>query len=144
VAFVTPALPVEDLLTGQLLESNALATITDKCILVRDAVRRSYTILAVSQLASVKRIRTTHPVLLVISSGLFMIAAAALRSKDGGGAALPVALLGGAFVAGYFLSKRHSILFVSDDVSIETHAGSTSQVTALLAAVQSARARLRE
>jgi hypothetical protein len=144
VAFVTPALPVEDLLTGQLLESNALATVTDECVLIRDAARRSYTIIAVSQLVSVKRIRTTHPVLLVISSGLLMIAAAALRSREGGGAVLPVGLLGGAFVAGYFLSQRDSIVFVTGDGSIETQAGSASQVAALLAAVQSARARLKD
>jgi len=131
-----------ELLNGQTLEANALATVTRDCIVIRDSARQAHTIIALSQLSGMKRIRTTYPALLVISSGLFLISAAAFCSKQGTGAALPVSLSGAAFAAGYVLSRKACVSFTVGSGSIETANGSLSETAALIAAVQAAQKRL--
>ena len=118
-----------------------LATVTSECVIIRDAMLHSHTIIALSELSSMKRIRTTYPALLVIASGFFLISAAAFYSKEGSGAGIPIALLGGAFALGYLLSRRASILFAVGASTTETVNGSLSEAAALIAAVQSAQLR---
>ncbi len=130
-----------ELIDGQVLQANPLATVTRDCIIIRDSARQSHTIISLSHLSGMKRIRTTYPALLVISSGLFLISAAAFYSKQGGGAALPVSLLGGAFAVGYVLSRKACVSFTIASGSIETANGSLSETAALMAAVQAAQRR---
>ena len=77
----------------------------------------------------------------MIASGALLVAAAAYCSKEGDGAALPAALIGLAFVVGYFVSQRASIAFVVDTESTETVSGSLREAGKLVRAVETARAR---
>ncbi len=131
-----------ELFDGQVLQANPLATVTRDCIVIRDPARQSHTIIALSLLSGMKRIRTTHPALLVISSGLFLISGAAFYSKQGGGTALPIGLLAAAFAAGYLLSRRACVSFTVGSSCIETANGSLSEAAALIAAVHAAQQRL--
>ena len=132
---------IADLCDRPVIE-NPLATVTPQYVVIRDPIRQSHTIIALSQLSGLKRIRTTYPVLLVFSSGFFLISAAAFFSKEGSGAGIPLALLGGAFSLGYLLSRRASVSFAVDDSITETSNGSLSEAAALIAAVQAAQSRL--
>ncbi len=132
---------IAELFDGQVLQANPLATVTRDCLVIRDPARQSHTIIALSHLSGIKRIRTTYPALLVISCGLFLISAAAFYSKQGGGAALPVSLLGAAFAVGYLLSRRACVSFTIESGSIETAKGSLSDAAALIKAVQAAQSR---
>jgi hypothetical protein len=129
---------IAGLCNGQILQSNQLATVTRECIVIRDAARQSHTIIALSQLTGVKRIRTTYPALLVISSGLFLISAAAFCSKQGSGTGVPTAVLGAAFAVSYILSRRASVAFIVGSEATETMSGSLADAAALIAAVQAA------
>ncbi len=131
---------VAGLCNGQVLESKLLATVTGECVVIRDPVRQSHTVVALSEISCLKRITTTHPALLVIAAALFLISAAAFSSKQGSGAGVPVALLGTACVAAYLLSRSASVAFVVGSTGIETASGSLSQAAALIAAVQAAQA----
>jgi hypothetical protein len=70
--------------------------------------------------------------------GLFIVAAAATYSKDGGGAGLPMGLLGVAFAAGYRGSRKASVLFLIDNEILETPTGSRAQAEELVKAVLAA------
>jgi hypothetical protein len=85
-----------------------------------------------------KRIRTTCPALMVIASGLLLIAAAANCSRQGNGAAVPFGLLGAIFVVGYFLSRRASVAFLTGNSRTETCRGSFSEAAAVIEQVRAA------
>lgn len=119
-------------------EIHPLATVKRDCILIRDSNKQTKTIIALSSVSGIKRIRTSHPVLLVIAAALFLIAAAAACSKEGAGVQIPIFVLGGVVCAGYWLSKRVSVTFVSGSEAIETSAGSPSAAQSLIEEVHSA------
>jgi hypothetical protein len=75
---------------------------------------------------------------MVIASAFLLIAAAANCSRQGNGAALPMALLGAVFVIGYFLSRRASVAFVTDSYRAETCTGSLSEAEAVIGRVHAA------
>jgi hypothetical protein len=125
-------------------QSNPLATITQDCIVIRDSTKHSHTIIGVSCLSGIKRISITHPCLLVFASALFVIAAAALYSKEGDGAGTPACLLGLAFALGYWLSRKAAVAFLTGSAATETSTGSPSEAAALISTVESARRRLQE
>ncbi len=133
-----------ELVATRILQSNPLATVTQDCIVIRDAAQRSHTIIAVAHVSGMKRISVTYPSLLVIASALSLIGAAALCSKEGGGAGLPISLLAGAFAFGYLLSRKAAVAFITGTASTETPSGSFSQVAALISAVQSAQTQVQE
>ena len=126
-----------DLVIAQTSRSNPLASIAENCIVVRDSESRSH-IIPLSHLSGMRRIKTTCPALMVIASAFLLIAAAANFSKQGGVAALPVALLGGVFVIGYFLSRRASVAFITDSYRTETCTGSLSEAAAVIGEVHAA------
>ncbi len=133
-----------ELFDGQVLQANPLATVMRDCIVIRDPVRQSHTIIALSELSGMKRITTTYPALLVISCGLLLIAAAAFYSKENNVIASFIALLGLAFAAGYLLSRRAPVLFHFLSGSIETANGSLSDAATVIRAARSAQGRVRE
>ncbi|HEX4167699.1 MAG TPA: hypothetical protein VHZ55_19725 [Bryobacteraceae bacterium] len=128
---------VANLLDRQVVRVSPLATVMHDCIVIRDTAPLSHIILGLSHLTGMKRNRTTHPALLVISAGLLLIAAAAYASHDPN-ASLVIGLLACAFTAGYFLSRRDSVTFVAGRYSAETTGGSLSEATRLIAAVRDA------
>ena len=129
---------VANLLDGTVLQTNPLATVMEDCVVIRDSARTSHSIIGLSRLSGMRQIRTTHPELLVIAAGLFLISAAAFYSKEGAGAGPPIGLLGLAFAIGYLLSRRASIAFFAGRDATETVSGSLSEAAALIAAVRSA------
>jgi len=132
-----------DLSDRQMLESNPLATVFNDCIVIRDSNRQSHTILSISQLVTIKRIRTSHPALLVVSSAFGLISAASFYSREGSGAAWPIALLAGAFAAAYPLSRRAAVGFVVEGTgTVETESGSLEQAEELISAVRTAQHRI--
>ncbi len=127
-----------DLVVAQAPHSTSLATVGNHWILIRDSDRQSHIIIALPQLCGMKRIRTTYPALMVIASGLVVIAAAAGYSKEGNGAAIPISILGAIFVLGYFLSRRASVAFLTGSSCTETSSGSFSEASALIEQVHAA------
>jgi hypothetical protein len=128
----------------QISLSNSLATVATTCVLIRDPDGRSKTIISLHLIGGTKTIRTSVPGFLVIAAGLFLVAAAAHFSKDGGSADVPVALLGVGFVIAYLASRRASItLFVGRD-KIQTASGGLREAAALVRAIKSAKGRLEE
>ena len=137
--------PIMAALTGERITlSNSLATVATTCVVVRTAGGRSNSIISLSRITGIQTLRTSVPGLLVIASGLFLVAAAAHYSKDGGQADLPIALLGLAFVIGYLGSRRAAIVFAVDGESIETASGSLREAAALARAVRLAIKELEE
>jgi hypothetical protein len=126
-----------DALSGEIVfYSNSLATVTRNSVVLRDAEARSQIILSLSRITQVKKITTTYPFLLVIATASLVIAAAAASSREGG-AAIPFAVLGSLLLAGYFLSRRGSVLFVAGSEILETVAGTPADAAALIAAIAS-------
>jgi hypothetical protein len=129
---------IVDALSGEVVfYSNSLATVTRNSVVLRDAEARSQTILSLSRITQVKKITTTYPFLLVIATASLVIAAAAASSREGGGAGIPFAVLGILLLAGYFLSRRGSVLFVAGSEILETVAGTPAEAAALIAAIAS-------
>ncbi len=123
----------------QVVRENPLATVMDDCVVIRDTAPLSHIIIGLSHLTGMKRRRIQHPALLVISAGLFLISAAAYASHASE-SALVVALAGCALIAGYFLSRRETVIFLAGRYSAETGPGTLSEAAMLIAAVQKAQA----
>lgn len=126
-----------DLVIAQASHSSPLASIAENCIVVRDSECRSH-IIPLSHLSGMRRIKITCPALMVIATAFLVIAAAANCSRQGAGAALPMALLGAIFVIGYFLSRRASVAFITDSYRTETCTGSLSEAAAVIGQVHAA------
>jgi hypothetical protein len=126
-----------DLVIAQASHSNPLASIAANCVVVRDSECRSH-IIPLSHISGMRRIKTTCPALMVIASAFLLIAAAANCSRQGDGAALPMALLAAVFGIGYFLSRRASVAFVTDSYRAETCTGSLSEAAAVIGRVHAA------
>ena len=128
----------------QVLLSNSLATVATTCVVIRDPDGRSNTIISLHRIAATRTIKTSVPGFLVVASGLFLVAAAAHYSKDGGSADIPIALLGLAFVVAYLVSRRASIALEVGRETIETASGSLGEAAALVRAIKAARTQLGE
>src|SRR5947209_14237952 len=87
-------------------KSYLMTTVTTGCVVIRNPSAASETAISLSRLSEVKTVKTSYPGLLVVASGLSVVAAAAFCSKEGDGAGVPTAVLSASFVAGYFLSRR--------------------------------------
>ena len=133
---------ITDLCQGEVLQANPLATVTRDFVIVGDAEGHSHTIIALVHLSGMKRITTTYPALLVASSGLLLISAAAFCSREGSGAGPPIALLAAACAVGYLLSRKAAVAFLVGSQVTETIAGSPGEAAALIKAVQSAQERI--
>lgn len=126
-------------LSGEdVVETNSLAVVTTSCIVVRPVRGRSRVVLSLESVTDIKRIRTTHPGLLVIASGLFLIAAAAYYSKDSSPAAVPIGVLGILFLFAFIGTRRVSVVFVGESESVETALGSPREAVNLIKAVTAA------
>ncbi|MBV8550094.1 MAG: hypothetical protein JOY54_02260 [Acidobacteriaceae bacterium] len=119
------------------VEANALATVTRRCIVLRNPARHSQTVIFLCRLSAVKSVRSSYPGFLVIAVGLFLIAAAAIASKNGHEAFLPVALLALGFVIAFLGTRRGSVCFVVGSERMETISGSLKDAATIAAAVDS-------
>jgi hypothetical protein len=117
-------------------EAGSLAIVTENYVVIRDPERQCHTIIALSRLSGMKRIITSHPVLLVIAVALFVISAAAFCSKEDNGTYLTIFLLGAA--GSYWLSRTAAVALIAGSESVVTPKGSLSEARSLIADVQSA------
>jgi hypothetical protein len=128
---------LEELLPHQ-ESAHQLAIVTGNCVIIRDPERQSYSIVGLPHVSGIKRIITTHPVLLVIAAALFVISAAAFCSNESSGAYLTIFLLGVAAVGGYWLTRTGAVALVAGSQRVVTGTGSVSEARSLIADVQSA------
>jgi hypothetical protein len=117
---------------------NALASVTDHCVVVRTTEHQAHILLPLDRISSMKRIQTSRPAFLAIAGGLFLIALAAQISKDGDGAAIPIALFAVCSLIAYFVSRRSAVAFIVDGERIETKFGDMKETSDLLSAIQAA------
>lgn len=128
---------------GETMYSCSLGTVTTSCVVIRTASARSRAIVSLDRVSGMETIKTTYPAFLAIAAGLFLIAAAAYYSKDGGVAHIPLAALGCVSVLAYFLSRRAAILFwMGNRESVTTTRGGLRETAQLRVAVQKAQAGL--
>lgn len=116
-----------------------MTTVTNGCVIVRSPSAASETAISLSRLSEVQTIKLTYPGLLVVASGLSVVAAAAFCSKEGDGAGIPTAILGISFVASYFLSRKAAVAFIVNEESTRTAFGSLREANKLRKAVLAAR-----
>ncbi|MBV9266147.1 MAG: hypothetical protein JO061_08270 [Acidobacteriaceae bacterium] len=129
-------------LSGQeVARSNSLATVATTCVVIRTANARSRVIVSIGRISSVKRVVTGYPVCLPIAVGLFVMAAAAYCSKDGGSADLPIAGLGLVFLLVFFVTRRAALVFTVGTEQIRSVQGGLREASAIIRAVESAQAR---
>lgn len=140
----SPSVSMANTIIGALAEGTAqqsflMTTVTSGCVVVKSPSTASETAISLSRLSEVQTIKTSYPGLLVIASGLSVVAAAAFCSKDGDGAGIPTVILSASFIAGYFASRRAALNFVVDDDSTRTAFGSRREADKLRKAVLVAR-----
>lgn len=130
------------LASEQILHANSLATVTTNFIVVRRPQARAETIIGLLRISKVRHIETSHPGLLVIASGVYLLAAAAACSKQGDQAGLPLAVVGTIFVFAYFMTRRAAVAFLVGREATETAHGSLREAAALMKATAKALPRL--
>jgi hypothetical protein len=123
----------------EVLKPNRLAWVTQHFLILRNVERQNHTIVPLVRLTGIHVVKTPYSGLLAVAAGVFLIAAAALASKQGDGAALPFALLGAFLIAIYFGSRRANITFRLDTGAIETIVGTLGEAAALIQLVEAAR-----
>ena len=117
------------------IHTNPLGAVTRNCLVVRDRQRGAQMVIAIDRVTGMKKVTTTNPGLLVISCGLFTIAAASYVSKQGVEISAVIAAVGALFVMGYVGSRRASVLFLMESESIESVRGSFREATSMIRAV---------
>ncbi|HEY7305652.1 MAG TPA: hypothetical protein VH601_16120 [Bryobacteraceae bacterium] len=122
--------------------SSPFGMVTTNFVIIRSAASRSQIILSVNRLTEIKTIKTSYPGLLVISTGLFILAAAAMCSKEGSGSGIPMALLASGFLLGYLASRRALLVFFTGSEMTETVSGSLRGAATFRRAVEAARRQL--
>ena len=133
---------IDALSDEEILYVHSLATLTRNWVIIPDAGRRSQTILPLARLSEVKAIKVSYPGLLVIASGLFVLAAAAFSSKEGSGAGVPIALVAIGSVIAYLVSHQAWVAFTVGSAVTNTMSGTHKAAEELASAVQSAQADL--
>ncbi len=133
---------IDALSDEEILYGDSLATLTRNWVIIPDPTRRSQTILPLARLSEVKAVKVSYPGLLVIASGLFVLAAAAFCSKEGSGAGVPIALVGVGSVIAYVVSNRAWVAFTVGSAVTNTTPGTHKAADDLATAVQAAQADL--
>jgi hypothetical protein len=128
--------PIVHALAGEtVVHANTLGAVTRNCLVVRDSLRGAQTVIAIERVLGMKKVTTTNPGLLVISCGLFTIAAASYVSKQGVEISAVIGAVGSLFVMGYVGTRRASVLFLLGNESIESVKGSFREATSMIRAV---------
>lgn len=132
---------LEALPGDRILQSNALATVTTNCLIIRSPEDHSQTVIPIVHVARIGTAKTTYPGLLVVSVACFLISAGAYYSKQDGGAMMPAAVLGGLFVLAYLAYRRVAVSFTTHSDRTITGEGSTREAAALIKAIRSVQAK---
>ena len=124
--------------------SSPFGMVTTNFVIVKDTGTRSQIILSLSRVTDIQTIRTSYPGLLVISAGLFILAAASMCSKEGSGAGIPIGLLAAGFSIAFLATRRALLVFFTGSEITETVSGSLGGAAAFIRAVKSAQRDLEE
>jgi hypothetical protein len=137
--------PVASALSREhILLENALATVATQFVVLRDSDGHSRSILSLSRIRSISTVKLSRPGLLVLSAAAFLISAGAHNSKDGGAAALPIALVAVLLLIGFVGSRRAAVCFTSDEETFQTTFGTLSEASAVITAARAAINRIKE
>ena len=126
----------------KILQSKLSTIVTEDCVVVPSFSGQPHTALSLLSINALKVVKTYHPGLLVISAGLFLLAAAANSSKEGSGTAVPIGLLGAVFLLAFFASQRARVVFISGSEATQSFNGSFTEVADVVLAVRVARRNL--
>jgi len=129
---------ISALADGVAQKSYLMTTVTTGCVVVRNPSASLETAISLSRLSDIQTVKSSHPALMVIASGLSVVAAAAFCSKEGDGAGFPTAFLSASFVAGYLFSRKAALKFIVDSEITQTTFGSPRAASNLKKAVQTA------
>jgi hypothetical protein len=132
----TATMIAEALSEEQIRFSNAVATLLTGCVVIRNRDGHSHTVVSVPQISKVRVSKSSRLALLTIAGASFIVAAAALCSKDGAGAEIPAALLGLFFLFAYLGSRRASITIFLGADAIRSVDGKVPEATAVAAALR--------
>ena len=127
---------VNALMGETVVHANPMATVTRNCLVMRDDMRRTRAIIAIQSIKQIRKVNFTNPALLVISVGLFTIAAAAYSSHEGYEVSGTLAVIGLLFFLSYFSTRRAAVLFLLENQSIESRRGSYRDATSVIRAVK--------
>lgn len=134
---------VLDSLAGeQVLASNPLGAITTRWVVLRPAYSQAEIVIALSRISTVKLIRVSYPGLLVVACAAMLVAAGAASSKQGSGAALPIAFVGVLFAIGYLLARKASVSFKVDGDIVYTPDASPRHAAEFFSVLEKAIARV--
>jgi hypothetical protein len=122
----------------------SLATVTTSCVVIRTASARSRAIVSLYSITGMTTVKTAYPAFLAIAAGLFLLAAGAHFSKDGGSADLPMAVLGFVSVISFLVSRKAAVLFCMGRESLQTVNGGLREAAHLIRAVRSAQEAVEE
>ena len=129
-----------DALSGEeIVESNSLATITEGCVLIRGFTGRTQTLISLSRLSDARVVKVTNPALLVSSSALGLVSAAAFCSKQGDGAGPPLAVVAVVFLIAYFVTRKAFVAFTVGREETYSKLGTLSEAAALVEALRTLR-----
>ncbi len=121
------------------VHENPLAVVTRNCLVMRDDTRRAHTVIGLNSIKAIRKVKTTNPALLVISAGLFTIAAGAYASHEGVEVSATMGLIGLSFVGSYIGTRRAAVMLTMEDQSIETRRGTYREAASVIRAVEQMR-----
>jgi hypothetical protein len=124
--------------------SSPFGMVTTNFVIVKDTGAQSQIILSLNRLTDIQTIRTSYPGFLVISAGLFILAAASMCSTQGGGAGIPLGLLAIGFSVAFLATRRALLVFYTGSEITETVSGSLRGAAAFMRAVEAARRELEQ
>jgi len=124
------------LLGEKIVHTSSVATVTTNCIVVKTFLGRQTYVLSLSRLGGIKKVTTTYPGLLVISMGLEVVAAGDYCSPHCERAYAVIGIVGLAFLAAYFWTRRAALLFLCEPEPILTTQGRLREIAALIRALQ--------
>jgi len=123
-------------LSETVLHHNALATVTDSWIVIRDARTQSQSLVSIDSLSNIRASKTLHLIYLAWAAGCMLMAVASQQSKEACGAALPFAMVGLSLLTAAQVTRRASISFVLESDVVNTDFGTLREAATLIATVK--------
>jgi hypothetical protein len=123
-------------LSETVLHHNALATVTDSWIVVRDERAHSQSLVLIDSLSKIRALKTLHLAYLTWAAGCILVSIASQYSNDACGLAIPFAMAGFSLLAAARVTRRASISFVLESEVVNTSFGTLREAATLVAAVK--------
>ncbi len=120
----------------RVVQSKLSVIVTEECVVVPAFSGQPNTVLSLAVISQMKIVKSYHPSLIVISAGLFLLAAAASASRDGAGMGLPIGIVGLVFLVAFVVLQKARVVFMNGSEATQTVNGSFTEVADLVAAVE--------